>query len=64
MAHCSFCEMTESEAIYAERERIIKLLEDDAETKFGDCGDRDPVTKHLDEWCNCRIIALIKGENK
>lgn len=52
---CPLCE-----AVTAERERIIKLLEADA----GACNDRRPMNEHIDEWCNCRLIALIKGENK
>jgi hypothetical protein len=50
MAHCSFCEMTESEATYAERDRIIKLLADSFDWN-------DSVTVDRDE-----LIALITGE--
>jgi hypothetical protein len=51
MAHCSFCEITESEATYAERERIIKLLED-----YSDGGIRVLLFYE--------IATLIKGQNK
>jgi hypothetical protein len=44
-----------------ERERIIKLLSDDVAFP---CIDKDPFKEHLDEFCNCRIISLIKGESK
>jgi hypothetical protein len=49
MAHCSFCEMTESEATYAERDRILQWI---AEHDSGRCC----FESH-------DLVAFIKGEN-
>jgi hypothetical protein len=49
MAHCSFCEMSEEQAIREERERIVALLEAWAADDDADFDD---------------TLALIKGENK
>jgi hypothetical protein len=54
MAHCSFCEMSEEQAREQERDRIIKLLEEQTDHACPDC---------LDRAIN-DAIALIKGENK
>jgi hypothetical protein len=46
----------------AERERIMALLRDDDRMLYenGKC----QLENHWPEMCNCRVIALIKGENK
>ena len=50
-----------------ERERIIKLLEDDFwhHISFSARGpDEEPIKYHDGECLGCRLIALIKGEQK
>lgn len=41
-------------------EEIIELLQKDA----GYCNQTKPMNEHVDDYCNCRLIVLIKGENK
>jgi hypothetical protein len=59
----------ENKGAIAERERIIKLLEDDYFHLIGSAGETwngklimEKV--HLDGCLGCEQIALIKGENK
>jgi hypothetical protein len=51
----------EMAATLAERQRIIQLLIDDVGVP---CLDSDPMNEHQDDYCNCRIIGLIMGQNK
>ena len=51
MSHCSFCEMTEAQAIEAEQNRIIKYLDRTYDWNGSVEFDRD------------ELIAIIKGEN-
>ena len=55
--------------VIAERERIIKLLEDEQYhaivTQPSEIGSgNEPITSHWATCEACRFIALIKGENK
>lgn len=50
-------------ARHLERERIIKLLENDMALAIGIDG-KCRYEEHYAEACHCDIIALIKGENK
>ena len=57
------------QGVEAERERIIKLLEDEQYhaivTQPSEIGSgNEPITSHWATCEACRFIALIKGENK
>ena len=52
---CATCGNTQSEATLRERERIIKLLQNE------NCKPND---HDYNGGCNCDVIALIKGENQ
>jgi len=59
MSHCSFCEMTEAQAIEAERERIVQLLDG----LHQESGQIAHITNRSGVCKTCRAIALIEKEN-